>query len=188
MSEESVPDCFWNSCRCSYRCFFLWQHGKSAGSATVASSLQTASPTSVDVPPLTQKYQDSKNGFSFNYPEGYSVTEANTDANSRTLLIQNASTSDGIQITLSPFTDSDTTITQEKIQADIPDMKVENPQPLAILGQSGDGLAFESDNQAFNGDSREVWFVFHGYLYQVSTYAKDDPLLKAVFGTWVFGK
>ncbi len=45
-----------------------------------------------------------------------------------------------------------------------------------------------SDNPAFAGASREVWFVFNTNLYQISTYTEFDELLKGLFGTWQFNK
>jgi hypothetical protein len=57
---------------------------------------------------------------------------------------------------------------------------------LVEVGPNYVGLAFKSDNQAFDGASREVWFVFRGNLYQISTYAWLDPLLQAIFKTWQF--
>ena len=64
-------------------------------------------------------------------------------------------------------------------------MKVIDDQILEI-GNNYKGVAFRSDNAAFDGDSREVWFVFKGNLFQISTYARLDPLLKAMFATWKF--
>jgi hypothetical protein len=48
------------------------------------------------------------------------------------------------------------------------------------------GLAFVSDNEAFGGRSREVWFVYDGYLYQISTYLGMDQLVQNVLASWTF--
>src|SRR3990167_4703188 len=66
-----------------------------------------------------------------------------------------------------------------------PDMVIKDAQEVSI-GDKRKGLAFGSDNAAFDGDSREVWFVFGGKLYQISAYMKHDDLLKGVFETWQF--
>ena len=71
------------------------------------------------------------------------------------------------------------------IEKDIPDLLITDAQTVEI-GDNYKGLAFKSDNSAFGGASREVWFVFRNNLYQISTYEKFDELLKKVFSTWVF--
>jgi len=64
-------------------------------------------------------------------------------------------------------------------------MQVTGVQPVEI-GDDYTGVAFRSDNPAFGGASREVWFVFHGNLYQISTYEHLDSLLQTMFSTWKF--
>ena len=93
--------------------------------------------------------------------------------------------SDGVQIIVSPFSEDLHALTQDRIHQDVPDMKISEPQPVEI-GANYTGLAFKSDNDAFNGASREVWFVLRGNLYQISTYDRLDPLLKKIFATWKF--
>lgn len=137
------------------------------------------------VPPLSQKYRNESLRLSFSYPEGYAVREVSGEEGG-TILIENSSDSHrGIQIAVSPYTDKDTTITAEQVMEDIPDMQVDDAQPVT-LGVAGEGVAFKSDNENFGGDSREVWFVVAGRLYQVSTYAAYDKVLQAIMGTWGF--
>lgn len=101
------------------------------------------------------------------------------------ILVQNSNAGRGFQITISPFDEPGNILTKERIQADVPDLKIIDPKPL-LIGESGQGLAFLSDNDQFGGNSREVWFVFNGNLYQISTYAHLDPILQSVFATWTF--
>lgn len=136
---------------------------------------------SASVPSLTQTYTDNVLHFSFNYPKDYSVREIQGESDARTLVIENSSTNSGIQIIITPDY-PDPSITVETIREAIPDMKIENPQSFPVGANSG--LTFQSDNPAFDGASREVWFAYNGYLYQISAYAKDDPLLAAIFATW----
>jgi hypothetical protein len=143
----------------------------------------------VPVPPLGKTYANDAYGFSFSYPDGYAVQDAATDdaTGARTILVQDAKGS-GVQILISPFDDADQTIDEARIRADIPDLAVREPQPVQVGadGSASTGLAFKSDNAAFNGDSREVWFAFRGNLYQISTYAGYDDFLKALLSTWHF--
>ncbi len=137
----------------------------------------------VPVPPLTETYRNDTFHFSFKYPAGYTVRETPSEL-ATTILIERADHT-GIQIYITPYKDTDTTITAERVQSDVPDMEVSDPQPI-ILGSQGEGLAFKSDNDDFGGDSREVWFVVAGRLYQISTYAAYDKVLQAIMGTWTF--
>ncbi len=117
--------------------------------------------------------------FSFAAPEGYAVREGDG------VVFVEDKKGDGIQILITPIDEDITVMTVERINADIPDMRITDTEPVEI-GDARTGLAFKSDNEAFDGASREVWFVYGGYLYQISTYERLDPVLKQLFSTWEF--
>lgn len=136
------------------------------------------------VPPMTDEYRNDELRFSIALPEGFTVGELPVDEHGgRTIILQNNS-GEGIQIYTRPFDDI-RTLTADMVQSDIPDMEISDVQTVEI-GENHTGIAFVSDNEAFGGASREVWFVFNGTLYQISTYARLDDLLRAMFGTWKF--
>lgn len=141
----------------------------------------TPAPTDLD-----QTYTNDVFGFVFKYPSTYTASSLGPTVadTGDTILVQNNKGS-GFQIVITPFDEEVSELTEARVRQDIPDMKMEGVMPV-LLGANGKGLAFASDNEAFDGASREVWFVYKGYLYQISTYLKDDPLLQAVFGTWQF--
>jgi hypothetical protein len=150
---------------------------------------QSALPPYV-LPALTKAYTNSTYNFSLKMPENFDASEIPADPDSgggETVVLQDAQ-GNGVQIVVSPF-DEDTsgsyTLTKERILQDVPDMQITSEQPVEV-GPQYTGLAFKSDNEAFDGASREVWFVFRGNLYQISTYERLDDLLKAIFGTWQF--
>jgi hypothetical protein len=134
------------------------------------------------VPALSEKYENTEHKFTLLMPKGFSARESELEGVD-TVVFENDK-SEGIQIIVSPFDDVKE-LTKSMIQADIPDMKVSDEQPVEI-GNDYKGLAFRSDNEAFDGRSREVWFVFSGKLFQISTYERFDPLLQAMFSTWQF--
>jgi len=180
--------------------FWVWKHPitdiQSGTSITFDGLFETApSTTTADVSTepnaalpktaFTHLYSENVYGFSFLHPDGYSVKSTpNADGAGNTILIQNDTTKKGVQILVTPYDDADTTITAKKIAQDIPDMKVLNPQVVQV--GAGKGLAFISDNGAFDGNSREVWFVFRKNLYQISTYAAYDDFVGALLDTWKF--
>ncbi len=138
---------------------------------------------------LNHMYQDSTYHFLINYPDGYTVSNVDDPtAGGNTVLIQDNATNDdgGIQIFISPYTDSDTDITPDFIAQNAPDVAVNDSQEVDMSAGGGKGLAFESNNAAFGGASREVWFIYHGNLYQISTYLQYGNLLQKIMGTWKF--
>jgi hypothetical protein len=133
----------------------------------------------------TQTYEHAANKFSFKYPEDFTVSSITNDDESEVILVQNIAKNIGVQILISSFKGDDIDVTAETIKADLPDLKISDPQTVEI-GDNRKGLAFMSDSKEFGGQSREVWFVFRGSLYQISTYAELDGFLKGLFGTWQF--
>jgi hypothetical protein len=144
-----------------------------------------ASTSPVAVSSLEHIYTSAKHHFSFKYPDAYTVRPIEGD-DGDVVLIENETTHKGIQIAITLYSDPDTNITADRVRRDVPDLAIANPQPLNIGGGNSSGLAFESNNPAFGGASREVWFVFGGELYQISAYAEYDALLRAIFATWNF--
>lgn len=138
-----------------------------------------------EVPPLGEAYTNSEYGFSLTLPEGFTARAmARNAAGSRAIVLED-DRGNGIQIMVTPFEEDIHALTAERIRRDVPDLAIENTQPVEI-GANHTGLAFVSDNPAFGGSSREVWFVFRGDLYQVSTYLRLDELLQTMFQTWRF--
>ncbi len=157
----------------------------------VATSTQVqaeqATPAEIASYTYTETYIHPAGDFSFMYPKGFTVTKAPSDVG-ETLVVQNTTNkSVGVQILITPFSGNDIDITADMIHDSLPDLAISQPQPIDI-GPSRKGLAFISDNPAYNGSSREVWFVFGGHLYQISTYSYLDPVLKSIFATWKFRK
>jgi hypothetical protein len=131
---------------------------------------------------LIEIYKDPLYPFSFRYPPGFKVNTV-SDEDRYTLLLQDTGVKSGIQISLIPFDESADTLTQARIEKDIPGIVMQDVQPLLLGDSGGKGLAFRSNNPLF-GSSREVWFVYKGYLYQITTYTSQDELLQAIMNTW----
>lgn len=132
-----------------------------------------------------QEYKDAKHSFSFLYPKGYTSSLTSDPDGNDIIVIEDSEKKTGFQVTVSPFDETESNLTVERIHQDIPDLSIREPQEV-LVGANGKGIAFLSDNGNYDGNSREVWFVYKGFLYQISTYASLDPLLKSVFSTWKF--
>ncbi|MEX0931439.1 MAG: hypothetical protein WDZ88_01675 [Candidatus Paceibacterota bacterium] len=139
--------------------------------------------------PFTNKYVSEQYSFSFNYPEDYTSSNFKEPIGENqmreTILVQNVQKKEGFQVLITPFNESGATLTSERIRRDIPDLEIRQEQEV-LLGSVGKGIAFLSDNEAFGGASREVWFIIGGNLYQISTYASQEKLLQEMLATWKF--
>ena len=161
----------------------------SVGGATPGAT--SAAETIVDVPtepvpPLEKAYTNQKYRFGVKIPTNFTVRELPPDESNGSSIVFENPQGGGVQIYITPDPDKNTTLTADQVRASIPDMRVVDEQDVDIGTDGSKGVAFKSNNDAFERNSREVWFYFHGNLYQISTYARFDPLLKAMFGTWQF--
>lgn len=153
--------------------------------ARMSYAASSAPEASVQFAPPTADYTNERYKFSLKRPEGFVVTEIpDEEAGTLTLVLQNDQ-GEGVQILITPSVGDMRSLTEEMVRADIPNMQLSDIQRVDI-GEGHTGIAFLSDNEAFGGASREVWFIFRGNLYQVSTYARLDALLQSMFSTWQF--
>ncbi|MBI2624580.1 hypothetical protein HYW67_03785 [Candidatus Parcubacteria bacterium] len=136
-------------------------------------------------------YTHPKPYFSFRYPAGFTVTALPPDDNGETVLMRNPNDQkQEFQIRISEFDEpfdpaqgKPGPITPERIRKDIPDMAIDTPQTVSVGGENA--LAFLSRDDSL-GNTREVWFVSGGYLYQITAYAEMDDLLGKILQTWEF--
>lgn len=161
-----------------------WKWGKS-GNPMAPGVDVTAGGEQYQVPELTKPYVNDDFAFSIKIPDTFSVQEFQTDAS--TVIVLDGGEGTGVQILITPYGEDVKTFTADMIRQDLPELKISDVQPVEV-GESHRGLAFRSDSADFGGASREVWFVFEGNLYQISTYERLDDLLKAIFGTWQFSR
>lgn len=125
-------------------------------------------------------YLDSTAGFSFKYPEAYSVAEIPPmgEGEGRSLLLSKSGEVASIQIDITPF-DEDIVLTAERIKADVPDLVMQNPQAVAI-GVFAKGVKFDSDT------SVNVWFVTRGNLFQMTVLTPEVTALANIVSSFGF--
>jgi hypothetical protein len=165
-----------------------------AHAETVSASAQEAAVPEVPLtdvpkdpaPSLGPTYTNKKFRFSVEMPADFKASELppEDDGGASTILLQNQK-GDGIQIQITPVKNAPRELTADDVRLSIPDLKIGDEQ-IVEIGNNNKGVAFLSNNDAFGGHSREVWFYFGNNLYQISTYARLDPLLKSMFATWKF--
>ena len=163
------------------------------GSTSVIVRSEPSADTSYASASLVKQYVSEAYRFSVSIPEDFNAQDLPLgEDGAHTIVLQNAK-GDGIQILVTPYPSDIKTLTADDVRASIPDMKVTDEQVVNI-GSDYQGVAFKTDNDAFGGASREVWFYYprftpsglEGQLYQISTYARLDSLLKQMFATWKF--
>jgi len=133
--------------------------------------------------PKNNLYIDSQYGFLFQYPKGFTVTKFSETEDSNTILIQKKETNQGFQIFISSF-DEPGPLTKERILKDLPDLVIKNPEQR-VLKNGAVALIFFSEESSI-GETREIWFINNGFLYQVSTRKELDNLTAQMFKTWEF--
>lgn len=153
------------------------------------------------VPPEIKKVDDTtstfihkKHNFSFNYPSDLKVSNFREGEGEQILFQgENGDPAGGgaswFQIYITPW-DEGEGITVDRIKQDLPDILIKEPQ-FVILGprqKEGVGpkaLIFFSQETGL-GETREVWFVQEGNLYQITAYKKLDSMIGEILSTLVF--
>jgi hypothetical protein len=126
-------------------------------------------------------YSHQRLGFSFDMPEGFSIGEFDNPVDeSETVLVQKGDV--GFQLVITPF-DEDVILTEEVIRGDLPDIVIE--QPIQIQVNNAIALAFISESESL-GKTREVWWIYRGHLYQISTYTEFDEVMVEILESWSF--
>jgi maltose-binding protein MalE len=128
-------------------------------------------------------YTDSQYKFSFEYPKDFTVTKFQEGEDGDTILVQEKESKKSFQIFISPF-DEPGPLTKERVLEDLPDLIIKNPEQR-VLKNGVPALIFFSE-EASLGETREIWFVHNGFLYQISTYATLDNLVAKIMETWKF--
>jgi len=134
-----------------------------------------------EVPAGYKKYHNTKYGFSILYPETLVQKEINEGGNTSTITFQNPTVGKGFQIFVVPFQGEQ--ISEERFRKDIPSGVRKNIEEVTIDGAKG--AAFYSID-AFLGETREVWFIKNGYLFEVTTLKALEADLLEVLRTWDF--
>lgn len=152
--------------------------------ATPPVAPETRASTSPEkLPNETREYHSAQYGFSLRYPKELSMKEYDEGNRARTVTFQDASTEHSFEIFVTPYTE--TQITSARFRMDEPSGVRE--QPADIMVDQTRAVIFYGKNPIM-GDTREVWFIKNGYLYEVATYKSLDTWLANIMQTWRFGK
>ena len=154
------------------------------GTPVTISGVKSEDVAAISAYSYTKTYISSKYGFTFMYPESFTITDM-PGKDRDVVIVSNIEKGIGVQIIITPIDGEDHDLTADRIKEEIPDMAVEMPTQISVTG-SRQGLEFASDNSAFGGRSSELWFIYNRHLFQISTYAEFEPLLRGMWNTWKF--
>lgn len=149
-------------------------------SAAVAFGTTTSISTR-DIPAGTKEYRSDIFHFAVLYPQELSVSEHAEGAGAATITFQNIEKGQGFQIFIVPYTGAQ--VSEERFKRDEPSGVRVDAKDIKIDGATAS--AFNSTD-ALLGETREVWFIRNGYLYEVTTVKLLQPLLEQIMTTWKF--
>jgi hypothetical protein len=128
-----------------------------------------------------KEYNNATYDFSLFYPDDLSLADHDEPAGEHTAVFDDPEGNKGFQVFIVPY--SGTQITQDRFLLDDPSGVMQDPTDVMVDGVRG--TIFFSSN-AIMGDTRELWFIRGGYLYEVTTYKPLDTWLADIMKTWQF--
>lgn len=166
---------------------FYFSFRPSALTPSVPSSLSTPNEetqtqkTLSSVPAGWREYRSPAYRFALHHPPELTVTEHDESGGAITITFIDTTGGREFQIFILPYAESE--ITKERIKLDIPSGVVKDETTVVIDGARG--KAFYSQDPVL-GETREVWFVREGALYEVTTHKPLAPWLDQILSTWRF--
>lgn len=128
-----------------------------------------------------REYRNARYRFSLLYPRDLAVKEIDEGGGATTVTFENPGLAKGFQIFIVPY--EGTQITEEQFLKDVPSGVREDVFDFYLNGILAS--TFFSTN-AILGETREVWFVHQGYLYEITTLRDLSNWLAPILETWRF--
>jgi hypothetical protein len=127
------------------------------------------------------EYLNTDYKFSAFYPQELQFNQRDEGMGAKSIVFEDAEGKKGFQIFVVPY--SDTTITTKRFKMDAPSGVLLEPVNTLVDGVKA--TAFYGHVPDL-GDTREVWFIRGGFLYEVATYKELEPWLSEIMSTWKF--
>lgn len=129
----------------------------------------------------TREYRNNEFRFSLQYPQSLTVKEYDEAGGALSVTFQSTVDDKEFQIYMTPY--ADTQITEARFRLDVPSGVRTEAVDVMIDGVRA--TVFFSENSLM-GETREVWFVNGGFLYEIVTYKELDEWLAHIMMTWKF--
>lgn len=118
--------------------------------------------------------------FSVVYPGNLDIQEYG-QGNTSTIVFEDVSTQEGFQVFVVPYDKE--VISDERFKMDIPSGVMIDPVDVLVDGHTA--TMFFSQNGLL-GETREVWFIKDGFLYEVTARKDLDGWLSEIIRNWKF--
>jgi len=129
----------------------------------------------------SREYKNLLLHFSLIYPKDLIVKEYDDGTSASTITFEDATGEKSFQIFVVPYQGNQ--ITEEQFKKDVPSGVMK--EPVDIMIDDIRATMFFSTNTVL-GETREVWFIRGGFLYEITTYAGLDSWLAQILSTWRF--
>ncbi len=139
-----------------------------------------------DVPPPSGyiEYRNIRYGFSFYHSPAANITVYDEGGGASTVVLENVANparARGMQVFIVPY--SEATISEERFKRDVPSGVRANVENTTVDGVRA--VTFLSKDTLL-GDTREIWFIRGGYLYEVTTFKGVAAWFQPIMQSWRF--
>jgi hypothetical protein len=160
--------------------FYIYK-GAGQSQSVVPPPLAKSTPITQEVGAGQRVYKNTAFHFSLQYPDTLQATEYKENGGAVTATFANADNSQSFEVYVTPY--SGTQITDSRFKTDEPSGTFVQPTNVLIAGTQA--TMFYGNNPIMS-DTREVWFIKNGFLYEVATYKELDTWLGQIMQTWQF--
>lgn len=148
----------------------------------VVSLTPSSTPETISVDAQWNKYANSAFKFSLHVPKEFSeAREYEESGGAMSATFQNPATGKGFQIYVTPYAED--YITPERLRLDVPSGVVEDQVEVIIDGVRA--TLFSSKNSIM-GQTKELWFINEGFLYEIVIYKDLEEQFSEIMQTWQF--
>lgn len=126
-------------------------------------------------------YTNQQYHFYLSYPARLRMHSYGGGEGSFTVVFQDTETQKGFQIFVTPYEHS--YIDDQRFKKDNPSGVFKNQTDIIIDGERA--TMFYGIDPVM-GETREVWFIHDGFLYEVTTYKTSDDWLAKIMKSWRF--
>jgi hypothetical protein len=154
------------------------EFAQTAGAAAPQAGIAAA-----HVPRGWRLYRNDPYDFSVFVPPNLVVREYDEGGGAQTIVFEDETSAEGFQVFVLPYDGE--TITEERFLQDAPSGVMR--EPLDVLVGGVPATAFFGE-QSLMGETREVWFIRGGLLFEVTTYKQLDAWLAEIMDTWRFSR
>lgn len=129
------------------------------------------------------KYENKKYGFYYYHSPEATIKEFDEGGGAMTIVQENVKNVRGMQIFIVPYAEN--TISEERFKLDVPSGVRKNVQKTFVGEKQIEAVTFNSYD-SFLGETREVWFIYKGHLYEVTTFSGVGEWFVPLMQSWRF--